>query len=204
MPHIQVLASYWTPICLAALHRYGRTANRAWAIVAAVAWLMQALSCGYYLFFLSVLLALWVLWFAVGRWSVRSSSSSLSLFAVAALAAGAVPARIPGDPPRHLRLHAIARRDPPLQRGRRGLAACERRAARVGLGARRRARGVDALPGAHHRRCWPVLAIVQARPFGTSENETRRVRSATPGAHGALCCARWSARRFRSCTDRGA
>ena len=29
---------------------------------------MQALSCGYFLFFLSVLLVLWVLWFAVGRW----------------------------------------------------------------------------------------------------------------------------------------
>ena len=66
--------------------------------------------------------------------------------------AGAVPAGIPGDPARHLRLHTIRPGDSPLQRGRRGVPACKRRVARVGLGALRRSRGVGALPGAHHRR----------------------------------------------------
>lgn len=69
--HVQVLAAYWSPVCLAALHRYDRDERARWAAMAAGAWLMQALSNGYYFFFLSVLLALWFLWFAAGRWSVR-------------------------------------------------------------------------------------------------------------------------------------
>jgi hypothetical protein len=71
LPHVQVLSSFWTPICLAALHRYDRGSRPAWAAAAAGAWLMQALSCGYYLMFLSVLLAAWFLWFAIGRWPLR-------------------------------------------------------------------------------------------------------------------------------------
>jgi hypothetical protein len=68
LPHIQVLWSCWTPVCLAALHRYDRGSRPAWAAAAAGAWLMQALACGYYMLFLSVLLAGWFLWFAIGRW----------------------------------------------------------------------------------------------------------------------------------------
>jgi hypothetical protein len=69
--HIQVLSSFWTPVCLAALHRYTASPRPVWAALAAVAWLLQALTCGYYLFFSSVLLVLWLLWFAAGRWSFR-------------------------------------------------------------------------------------------------------------------------------------
>src|SRR5688572_28826347 len=68
LPHIQVLTSFWTPVCLAALHRYDREPSTRWAALAAGAWLMQSLSNGYYMFFLSVLLALWFAWFAIGRW----------------------------------------------------------------------------------------------------------------------------------------
>jgi F5/8 type C domain len=75
LPHLQVLSSFWTPVCLAALHRYDRRGQRRWAALAAGAWFMQALSCGYYLFFLSVLLVLWFLWFAAGRWSVRKAAT---------------------------------------------------------------------------------------------------------------------------------
>jgi len=71
LPHIQVLSSFWTPICLAALHRYDRESSLRWAAVAALSWLMQALSCGYYLLFLSVVLAVWFAWFAIGRWPLR-------------------------------------------------------------------------------------------------------------------------------------
>lgn len=71
LPHLQVLSSYWTPVCLAALHRYTTEPRTKWATLAAAAWVMQALACGYYLFFLSVLVGLWVAWFAVGRWSMR-------------------------------------------------------------------------------------------------------------------------------------
>jgi hypothetical protein len=70
LPHIQVLTSFWTPVCLAALHRYDREPSSRWAALAAGAWLMQSLSNGYYMFFLTVLLALWFAWFALARWSI--------------------------------------------------------------------------------------------------------------------------------------
>jgi len=85
VPHIQVLASYWAPVCLAALHRYARGPQNRWAAFAAGAWLMQALSNGYYLFFLSVLLVLWFAWFALGRWSAGQIAKLAGFFAVAAL-----------------------------------------------------------------------------------------------------------------------
>jgi hypothetical protein len=58
-------------VCLAALHRYDREGRPTWAATAAAAWLMQALACGYYLLFLTVLLAGWFAWFALGRWPLR-------------------------------------------------------------------------------------------------------------------------------------
>jgi F5/8 type C domain len=84
-PHIQVLASFWTPVCLAALHRYDRTARPRWLLIAVAAWVIQALSCGYYLFFLAALLTLWFLWFAVGRWPVRRLGAAVVAFAAGAL-----------------------------------------------------------------------------------------------------------------------
>ena len=71
LPHIQVLASGWTPICLASLHRYDATSRRRWAAAASAAWLMQGLSNGYFLFFLSALVACWLVWFALARWPLK-------------------------------------------------------------------------------------------------------------------------------------
>jgi hypothetical protein len=85
VPHVQVLSSYWTPVCLAALHRYDRGGRARWAIVAAAAWILQALACGYYLFFLSALVALWLIWFAAGRWPVRRLAVIGVAFGIAAL-----------------------------------------------------------------------------------------------------------------------
>jgi hypothetical protein len=83
--HIQVLASYWTPICVAALHRYDSTARRRWAVIAGAAWVLQALSCGYYLFFLSVLVGFWFLWFALGRWPLRKLAVAIVPFVIGAI-----------------------------------------------------------------------------------------------------------------------
>jgi F5/8 type C domain-containing protein len=85
LPHVQVLASYWTPVCLAALHRYGENGRARWGALAAGGWLMQALCCGYYFFFLSTLLALWFLWFAAGRWSAARVLKLAGLWIAAAL-----------------------------------------------------------------------------------------------------------------------
>jgi len=85
LPHIQVLSSYFAPMCLAALHRYDRESKTRWAAVAAGAWLMQSLANGYFLFFLTVLLACWFLWFALGRWPLAKLGKLAACFAVAAL-----------------------------------------------------------------------------------------------------------------------
>jgi hypothetical protein len=67
LQHLQLLSSYWMPVALAALHLYFRSRRPRWAIVFGAAWLMQALACGYYFFFLSVFTLLWLLWFARRR-----------------------------------------------------------------------------------------------------------------------------------------
>ena len=67
LQHLQLLSSYWMPLALAALHLYFRHRRPRWAILFAAAWLMQALACGYYFFFLSVFACLWLLWFVRGQ-----------------------------------------------------------------------------------------------------------------------------------------
>jgi hypothetical protein len=85
LPHIQVVAGYGIPACLAALHRYEREPRTAWAALAAGAWLLQALTNGYYLFFLTVLIALWLAWFALGRWPIGWIVRLAGCFAAAAV-----------------------------------------------------------------------------------------------------------------------
>ncbi len=62
-PQLQVLASYWMPVALLALHRYAERLDSRWLGLFGAAWLLQALSNGYYLVFFPALLALWVAWF---------------------------------------------------------------------------------------------------------------------------------------------
>ena len=68
LAHVQVLSAYWMPVALAALHHYLESRRLRWAILFAAAWLLQALTCGYYLFFFSVLVALWMAWFRPSPW----------------------------------------------------------------------------------------------------------------------------------------
>lgn len=87
LAHIQVLSAYWMPLSLAGLHRYLASSERRtrWLVLFAGAWLMQALACGYYLFFLSVLIGLWVLWFAARRDRLRDVVNISAAFAAAAV-----------------------------------------------------------------------------------------------------------------------
>jgi F5/8 type C domain len=84
--HVQVLAAYWIPLALLGLHLFLREQKWRWAALFAIAWLMQALACGYYLFYLSVLIGLWLLWFAVGRLPWRDLARLVGIWAVAILA----------------------------------------------------------------------------------------------------------------------
>lgn len=82
-PQIQVLTSYWMPLALVGLHGYVTERRRRWLWLFAAAWLMQALSNGYYLLFFPVLVALWLFWF-VGTWEqVRTLGGVLIAWGVA-------------------------------------------------------------------------------------------------------------------------
>jgi hypothetical protein len=86
LAHIQVLSSYWTPVALLGLHKYVRTGRFRWAALFAIAWLFQALACGYYLFYLSVLIGLWLAWFAVGRIRWRDLGTLVGAWTAAVIA----------------------------------------------------------------------------------------------------------------------
>jgi len=83
--HLQVLASFWTPLCLAALHRYAQTWRTRWIAAASGAWVLQGLSCGYFALFLAVLAGMWLAWFAIGRWPWRRVITAAAAFAAGAL-----------------------------------------------------------------------------------------------------------------------
>ena len=63
LAHLQVLTSQWMPLALFAMHAYLDDGRRGWLAVFAVAWLLQALSNGYYLLFFPLLIACWLIWF---------------------------------------------------------------------------------------------------------------------------------------------
>jgi hypothetical protein len=87
MAQIQALASFPMPFALAGLHRYLHEPRARWLALFASAWLVQALSNGYYLLFFSVLTVLWILWFAN---PLRQPRAFLAIGAAWALAALAV------------------------------------------------------------------------------------------------------------------
>jgi hypothetical protein len=84
--HVQVLSAYWMPLALAALHLYFRDRQVRWLALFGAAWLMQALTCGYYLFYLSALVALWLAWFAIGRERWSAIARVVGVWCLAALA----------------------------------------------------------------------------------------------------------------------
>jgi hypothetical protein len=85
-PHLQVLATFWMPVALLGLHRFVRGDGVRWLIVFAAAWLMQALCNGYYLAFLSVLVAVWIVWFVPWRdWRTLAAIGAAWAVAIGAL-----------------------------------------------------------------------------------------------------------------------
>jgi len=84
--HLQLLSSYWMPVAIAALHLYIANPRWRWAALFAVSWLLQALACGYYLFFLTILVFLWLAWFAPRRLALRDVGRLAVAWGVAGLA----------------------------------------------------------------------------------------------------------------------
>jgi hypothetical protein len=78
LAHLQVLTSQWMPLALLAMHGYAQDGRRRWLILFAGAWLVQALSNGYYLLFFPVLLAAWLLWSVTADVRSRTRSAALA------------------------------------------------------------------------------------------------------------------------------
>jgi hypothetical protein len=84
-PQIQVMTSYWMPLALLGLHEYVGSRKARWLWVFGIAWLMQALSNGYYLLFFPVLIGLWMVWFALSRSTIRTFTAIATAFVIASL-----------------------------------------------------------------------------------------------------------------------
>lgn len=67
LPHIQILATWWMPLALAAAHRYLQDGRPLWLAVLAASWALLGTTNGYVLLFFAVLFTLWMLWFTTHR-----------------------------------------------------------------------------------------------------------------------------------------
>jgi hypothetical protein len=85
LAHVQMLAVQWAPIAILALHLYFETRATRWLALFGAAWLLQALSNGYALFFLSVFVGLWMLWFVVLQRQWQTAVSLALTMAVASV-----------------------------------------------------------------------------------------------------------------------
>jgi len=87
-PHLQMLSGFWAPLALLGLHEYVDSGRRRWLALYGAAWLLQALANGYSLYFLSALIALWVVWFVIvpRRWIQLRDITIATLVAAVPLA----------------------------------------------------------------------------------------------------------------------
>jgi hypothetical protein len=85
LSHLQVLSSQWLPLMLLGLHAYVETGRRAWLSLFGVAWILQALSNGYYLLFAPVLVLAWMCWFVIGPRQWRQAAEIGAAWALASL-----------------------------------------------------------------------------------------------------------------------
>lgn len=65
--HIQIEWTWWMPLALLGLHRWLTERRLSALVLFSGAWLGQSLSNGYYFFYFSVIVGLWIVWFT--RWN---------------------------------------------------------------------------------------------------------------------------------------
>ncbi len=85
LAHIQVLSSQWMPLALLGLHAYVASGARRWLVVFGGAWLLQALSNGYFLLFFPVLVAAWLAWFVDWRKAPGRGLAIVTAWVIASL-----------------------------------------------------------------------------------------------------------------------
>ena len=86
LSHLELLAAYWLPVILLALHKWAETQRLRWLVLFMVALAMQALTCGYYFVYFAPLLGLWLVWFTPRSLSPRQYASLAAALAVPLLA----------------------------------------------------------------------------------------------------------------------
>jgi len=88
LAHVQMLATFWAPVALLALHVYLDSGRRWWLAMYGGAWLLQALANLYSIYFFSALVALWVLWFVIAtrRWTALRDITVATIVAAIPLA----------------------------------------------------------------------------------------------------------------------
>ncbi|HXE81661.1 MAG TPA: hypothetical protein VNK41_12975, partial [Vicinamibacterales bacterium] len=67
LAHLELLASYWMPVALLALHRWLSTRRRGWLVAFGAALAAQGLFCAYYLPMFGLIVGAWLLWFVADR-----------------------------------------------------------------------------------------------------------------------------------------
>jgi hypothetical protein len=85
LAHLQILSSYGMPLALLGLHVYLRTRRRRWLVLFAGAWALQGLSNGYFLFFFSVLVLLWLAWFVARPLGAQPAAGIAAVWLLAVL-----------------------------------------------------------------------------------------------------------------------
>jgi len=85
LAHLQLLVTCWMPLALLGLHGYYEDGKSRWLVLFGVAWLLLALTNGYYLFFFPILIALWILAFTPWRSRPRPALAVAAAWTVASL-----------------------------------------------------------------------------------------------------------------------
>ena len=88
--HLQMVASFWIPIILLALHAYLTTGRRRWLAIFAACWILQSLANLYMLLFAGVLVAVWLAYFGLRRGLVRRTVTLSAVWILASASLGPV------------------------------------------------------------------------------------------------------------------
>lgn len=91
LPHLQVLSSAWMPFTLYGFRRFFVGGRLRALAGGATAWLLQNLSCSYYLLFFTPIVAAYLVWEAITR---RASGRTIATVVVACAAVGGATAAV--------------------------------------------------------------------------------------------------------------
>ena len=86
LSHLQTQAMFWMPLTLVGLHRFWDTDDRRWLACFALGVALNGLTCGYFLLYFGVFLALAVAWLAISRWNRTRLTSTFVALALAGVA----------------------------------------------------------------------------------------------------------------------